>query len=213
MNNRRIFPVAISLLVVGASSCGVVSRTDRTAQAQQEALTAVEDCGVDQGYDFDDPNSIDSVAFTAGQPSALAFDQCWATVRGDERFAGLGITLPSEQYRQVIEEEFAAWACIENSGYDRITPIPLSSEAGYPMSPLAGHFDVADGDDALYAYYETAATCTGRSVEAFQSIDGELTRDLADGTECVEHEHGDTDNHSHGCFSTNSYPIGMEPTT
>lgn len=208
---NRLFIAAVGLLAVSSSSCGLVSRTDRTAQAQQEALAEVEACGTDQGYDFDDPNAIDSVAFTAGEPSAIAFDRCWAEVRNDARFVNLGIELPSEQYRRVIDDEYAAWACIENSGYARITPIPLSSEDGYPLSPLAGHFDVADGDDALHTYYDTAATCTGRTVDAFRSMDGELTRDLADGAECVEHTHGDTDQHSHGCFKSDTYPTGMEP--
>lgn len=141
-----------------------------------------------------------------GREEISLFDSCSREVASsDSRFDKLDLTLPLDELARLRSENFAAWRCVEGSGYRRVTPIPLSGDGGYPLRLTSGHFDVGESEAELLNFYRAAAECSGRTVDSLRGPDGELMTDLADGDECVEHLH-DGWAHSHGCHTVDTYP-------
>jgi hypothetical protein len=144
--------------------------------------------------------------------SQRALNRCWSAASRDARFARLRIADPVAYEHRLRTRRFAAWSCVERSGYRRTSGIPLSGPGGYPLQIAAGNFRVGPSDAALERFYRVAARCSGEPLATFRWSDGTFSRDPADGTTtCLHHRHGGSALHEHGCFVADSPSPGARP--
>jgi hypothetical protein len=204
---RRTFVVIVAIVSGFLIGPHIFRRTDE--RLMTAASVAITKC-VTASSAASDPTSFEFEDLQRREPHAITYDNCVKQVSADAQFQGLRLVAPSDQLNKLRKAYFSWWKCVENAGYRRTTEIPLAFNDGYPLAVKAGHFDVPSTNEALYKFHEVAAKCGGRSVDSLTGPRGELSRDKADGENCTEHAHGQGRRHSHGCYSTPTYPPSVE---
>lgn len=193
--------VSLSFLLTGCARSVAFDE-----QLFSEFFSDVQSCVSDQGFEPPESDGMFSPEdFASGKPEAVAYDVCWGDLASADKYEALEFIAPSQEIDAIRSEAFAAWKCIEDSGYVRIATIPLSAEKGWPLLPSPAGFDVADNTDSIETFYKTAANCYGMDIDNFRNPFGDL--DYSSGeTTCIVTDHDDVGLHSHGCFSTDTYP-------
>lgn len=200
---RLLLPIAVTAAVLAAALLTGVVRSGATVAAlEQQAERQVAGCVHQAG--------VKRIGNDGASQRAL--NRCWSAASRDARFARLRIADPVAYERRLRVRRFAAWSCVERTGYRRISGIPLSGPGGYPLQIAAGNFRVGPSDRALERFYRVAARCSGEPLATFRWSDGTFSRDPADGTiTCLHHRHGGSAVHEHGCFVADPPSTGARP--
>lgn len=204
--------LALALLVmvivaVAALTTGVLrpAKDQRVLfeRAEQDARSCVQNAG----HDYPEAG-LPLGELQSGSARRIAYDACWTRVASDASYSSLRVPTPAAMMRKARSDGFRQWRCVEDGGFRRTTPIPLSAPDGYPLMPASRHFSVPGSQRHLGTFYRTVARCGDLQVDGFRGPDGKFADVTADGASCRRERH-DGDSHLHGCFSVDSYPEGL----
>jgi hypothetical protein len=202
--------IRIAMAAVALAACGG-SASGGDQQLLDEAWVEIEQCVKDAGYAGLRDESFTEEEIAQGNPEYAAVLGCKDEVFARAEFLPLDLNYAEQPYEEWVAESWSEWKCLEESGYTRITPIPLMFEGGRPRMPVVTNFAVSVGDgEAVAEFYETAASCGDGDIERYKiqgrfvgTVDGEIVG-------CLEDNIGRPGfDEITGCFNVDEYPAGV----
>lgn len=208
MNLLKLWMIAIVVLIFALGS-GLIKKGLTMQTLDRYAKQSVGRCMQGAGYShIYDMNLLigDEQEIT---PEYEQLMSCWSVAANTKRFDRLHLIDPVAERSEQRIRGIKHWKCVEREGYELLTKIPLNGRDGYPLQIAAGNFRVGSSDRALNDFYATAAKCSGDKLETYKWSNGTFSRDPADGTtRCMQHSHGGSGEHGHGCYWLSSTKSG-----
>jgi len=197
-----------TLLIVGCSGGSATTSDDVDSELQERFRGALIECVRDAGFD-DYTGDYSETELAQGAPIVDAVATCERETAARPEFSEFQDRAGDDReiYAKRVADAWSVWKCVEEAGYTRVTPIPLTAPDGRPLLPTIRNFQVDEGESAVETFYSTAASCGDGDIDRYK-FDGRFLG-MDDITACNEENIGVRGyDDVTGCYNVDEYPTG-----